>query len=288
MRLAHLAGRERPLAVVAGDRVAPLAARLDGIATVDDVIHAWAGARGEIEAAAEAALRDDSVALAHGMLGVPLQRISKLACVGLNYADHIRETGLDAPERPLIFAKFASSVVADGVPIRWPDGLTDQVDWEAELTVVIGREMTAVAPEDALDGVFGYTVANDVSARDLQFADVQWVRAKSIDTFCPLGPVVVTGGEFGDPQDKRILSRVNGKVMQDSTTAEMIFSVAQIISFLSHSCTLEPGDVILTGTPWGVGGFRTPPVFLEEGDVVEVEVEGIGVLTNPVAGATPA
>jgi 5-carboxymethyl-2-hydroxymuconate isomerase len=287
MRLGHVIGRDEPLAVVAGDRVAALAGRVEGVSTVDDVLARWPEVRDELEAAAAAALRDDSVALEPGNLDVPFRRFAKVACVGLNYADHIRETGLEAPARPLIFAKFASSVVAGGVPIRWPEGLTTQVDWEAELTVVIGRRMRDVAPEQALDGVFGYTVANDVSARDLQFADVQWVRSKSIDTFCPLGPVVVTADEFGDPQAKRILSRVNGQVMQDSNTSEMIFSAAEIISFLSHSCTLEPGDLILTGTPWGVGGFRTPPIFLKAGDVVEVEVEGIGVLSNPIAGAAP-
>ncbi|MFL5841206.1 MAG: fumarylacetoacetate hydrolase family protein [Thermoleophilaceae bacterium] len=288
MRLGHLMGRAEPLAVVAGDRVAPLGGRVEGIGSVDDVLAHWPDAREDLEAAAAAALRDDSVALEPGDLDVPLRRFAKVACIGLNYADHIRETGLETPTRPLIFAKFASSVVAASVPIRWAEGLTAQVDWEAELTVVIGRRMTDVGPEEALEGVFGYTVANDVSARDLQFADVQWVRAKSIDTFCPLGPVVVTADEFGDPQQKRILSRVNGKVMQDSSTSEMIFSTAEIISFLSRSCTLEPGDLILTGTPWGVGAFRTPPVFLEAGDVVEVEVEGIGVLSNPVAGSAPA
>jgi 5-carboxymethyl-2-hydroxymuconate isomerase len=288
MRLGHLMGRDEPLAVVARGRVAPLGGRIEGISTVDDVLARWPEAREELEAAAAAALRDDSVALETGDLDVPFRRFAKVACVGLNYADHIRETGLETPTRPLIFAKFASSVVAGSVPIRWPEGLTTQVDWEAELTVVIGRRMKDVTPEQALDGVFGYTVANDVSARDLQFADLQWVRSKSIDTFCPLGPVVVTADEFGDPQAKRILSRVNGKVMQDSNTSEMIFSAAEVISFLSRSCTLEPGDLILTGTPWGVGGFRTPPIFLEVGDVVEVEVEGIGVLSNPVAGAAPA
>jgi 5-carboxymethyl-2-hydroxymuconate isomerase len=288
MRLAHLKGRDKPLAVVAGDRAAAIAGRVDGIDTIDDALARWPEVREELEAAAATALGDDPVALEPGALDVPLRRFAKVACVGLNYADHIRETGMEPPAQPLIFAKFASSIVADGEPIRWADGLTTQVDWEAELTVVIGQRMADVTPEKALDGVFGYTVANDVSARDLQFADVQWVRAKSIDSFCPLGPVVVTADEFGDPQQKRILSRVNGQVMQDSNTSEMIFSAAEIISFLSRSCTLEPGDLILTGTPWGVGGFRTPPVFLEAGDVVEVEVEGIGVLSNPVAGPATA
>lgn len=283
MRLAHLADRERPLVVVTGERVAPLD-ELDDLATIDEVIASWPAEQERIGAAAEAALRAGGEPLRPGMLDVPLRHPGKIACVGLNYADHIRETGLPTPERPLVFAKFCSSLVADRQPIRWPHGLTQEVDWEAELAVVIGRRIRGVAPEEALTGVFGYTVANDVSARDLQFTDNQWVRAKSIDTFCPIGPVVVTADEFGDPQTKRIRSRVNGQTMQDSTTAEMIFSTAEIVSFLSRACTLEPGDLILTGTPWGVGGFRSPPVFLREGDTVEVEVEGIGVLTNPVAG----
>jgi 5-carboxymethyl-2-hydroxymuconate isomerase len=283
MRLAHLAGRDHPLAVVSDDHVAPLEG-LGVVQTIDELITSGPIERARLQEAADRALNTSARRLEPGMLDIPLRRPGKLACVGLNYRDHIRETGLPAPERPLIFAKFGSSLIADAEVIRWPAGLTEQVDWEAELAVIVGRRMRAVDAADALDGVFGYTVANDVSARDLQFSDQQWVRAKSIDTFCPLGPVVVTPDEFGDPQAKRVVSRVNGKTMQDSTTAEMIFSTAEIISFLSHACTLEPGDLILTGTPWGVGGFRTPPVFLAEGDIVEVEVEGIGTLRNPVAG----
>jgi len=281
MRCAHLTGCERPLAVVEGDRVAPLEAGFDGIATVDDLIAAGPAGWEVARAAADAAL-DRGEPLQPGMLDAPLKAPPKIACVGLNYHDHCRETGMAAPERPLIFAKFASSLVGPEHPIDWPDGLTEQVDWEAELAVVIGRRLRSVAVDEALAGIFGYTAANDVSARDLQFADQQWVRAKSIDTFCPVGPVIVTPDEFGDPQAKRVISRVNGKTMQDSSTAEMIFGVAEVVSFLSHACTLEPGDLILTGTPWGVGGFRSPRVFLRDGDVVEVEVEGIGVLTNPV------
>lgn len=284
MRFAHLAGSERPVAVVVDDRVAPLD-RLEEISTVDDMIAHWADHRDRIRRAAEIALRDCSRPLTPGMLGIPLRQPGKIACVGLNYADHIRETGLATPQRPLIFSKFSTSLIADGDAIAWPAGLTKEVDWEAELTVVVGRRMRNVDPADALAGVFGYTAANDVSARDLQFSDTQWVRAKSIDTFCPLGPVVVTADEFGDPQAKAIRSRVNGKTMQDSSTSEMIFSAAEIVSFLSRACTLNPGDLILTGTPWGVGGFRTPPVFLSAGDVVEIEVDGVGTLTNPVSGA---
>ena len=281
MRLAHLKDVERPLAVVDGDRVAPLS--LDGIATVDELIAAGPDAWESVRNAAEA---EQGEALRPGMLAAPLAAPSKIACVGLNYHDHCRETGMEPPERPLIFAKFNSSLTGPDAPIVRPDGLTDQVDWEAELAVVVGRRVKAVSEAEALDAVFGYTAANDVSARDLQFSDQQWIRGKSLDTFCPLGPVVVTPDEFGDPQDKRLLARVNGETMQDSTTAEMIFGVAEIVSFLSHACTLEPGDVILTGTPWGVGGFRDPPVFLQPGDTVEIEVEGIGTLANPVERST--
>jgi 2-keto-4-pentenoate hydratase/2-oxohepta-3-ene-1,7-dioic acid hydratase in catechol pathway len=276
MRVAHLKAAEHPLAVVDDGRVAPLS--LEGIDTVDDLIaagpDAWRAARSASNGGGEP--------LRPGMLDAPLASPSKIACVGLNYHDHCRETGMTAPERPLIFAKFPSALAGPDQQIEWPEGLTDQVDWEVELAAVIGRRIRGVKLAEALDAVFGYTAANDVSARDLQFADQQWVRAKSIDGFCPLGPAIVTADEFGDPQDKRLLARVNGATMQDSTTAEMIFGVAEIVSFLSHACTLEPGDLILTGTPWGVGGFRDPPVFLEPGDTVEVEVEGVGVLANDI------
>ncbi len=283
MRFAHVTGAERPLAVVEGARVATLA--VDGAATVDELIAAGPAAWEAARVVARAAL-EDGEALEPGMLDAPLKSPSKIACVGLNYHDHARETGMAAPERPLIFAKFPSSLVGPGAAIEWPDGLTEQVDWEVELAVVIGRRIRHASEREALEAIFGYTVANDVSARDLQFADQQWVRAKSIDSFCPLGPVIVTPDEFGDPQEKRLVTRVNGETMQDSTTAEMIFSVAEIVSFLSRACTLEPGDLILTGTPWGVGGFRDPPVFLKPGDTVEVEVEGVGVLANNVGRNT--
>jgi 2-keto-4-pentenoate hydratase/2-oxohepta-3-ene-1,7-dioic acid hydratase in catechol pathway len=280
MRVAHLKDAERPLAVVDGNRVAPLA--IDGIATVDELIaagpDAWAAARGAAQSGGEP--------LAPGMLDAPLRAPSKIACVGLNYHDHCRETGMEAPALPLIFAKFNSSLTGPDRSIEWPEGLTEQVDWEAELAVVIGRRIRHATEAEALDAVFGYTAANDVSARDLQFADQQWVRGKSLDTFCPVGPVIVTPDEFGDPQDKRVLARVNGETMQDSTTAEMIFGVAEIVSFLSRACTLEPGDLILTGTPWGVGGFRDPPIFLRPGDTVEIEVEGVGVLANHIGRTT--
>jgi 2-keto-4-pentenoate hydratase/2-oxohepta-3-ene-1,7-dioic acid hydratase in catechol pathway len=207
-------------------------------------------------------------------LGPPLRRPSKIVCVGLNYRDHAAESSLELPAQPLLFSKFPSSIVGPGDEIAWPAGVTEQVDWEAELAVVMG-----------LDGaVFGYTVANDVSARDVQFADGQWTRGKSIDTFCPTGPTVVTADEVPDPQALRVRARVNGETLQDAPTSDMVFGVAEIVAYCARSFTLEPGDLILTGTPPGVGAFRSPPVWLSAGDVVEVAVDGIGVLANPVGG----
>jgi len=208
-----------------------------------------------------------------------IENPGKIVAIGLNYMDHVRESGAEPPAKPLVFTKFTTSLIGDGEEIRIPKGLTERVDWEVELAVVIDRDARNVSEADALSYVRGYTVANDVSARDLQFADVQWVRAKSLDTFCPLGPKVV---ELDDPQNLKLQTRVNGEVMQDSNTNEMIFGVAELISFCSHSFALEPGDVVLTGTPWGCGEFMEPKRSLKDGDVVECEIEGIGVLRNPV------
>jgi 5-carboxymethyl-2-hydroxymuconate isomerase len=219
-----------------------------------------------------------------GELAAPL-RPGKIVAIGLNYLDHIRESNLPRPERPLVFAKFPSSVIGPGEAIELDRALTSRVDWEVELAVVIGRRMRRVPVPDALDHVLGYTVGNDVSARDVQFSESQWIRAKSFDTFCPLGPVVVTADEIPDPQALALRTRVNGEVMQDSSTAEMVFGVAELLSFCSHSFTLEPGDVVLTGTPWGCGEFMDPPRSLEAGDVVETEIDGIGTLRNPVVAA---
>jgi 5-carboxymethyl-2-hydroxymuconate isomerase len=211
-----------------------------------------------------------------------MQRPGKIVAIGLNYMDHVREAGMEAPTRPLVFTKFTTSVIADGEPIVIDRSVAERVDWEVELAVVIGRAMTRITTDDALTYVAGYTVANDVSARDVQFADGQWVRGKSLDTFCPLGPRVVPANELPDPQALSLRTRVNGETVQDSTTAEMVFGVAELLSFCSHSFTLEPGDVVLTGTPWGCGEFLDPPRSLQHGDVVEVEIDGIGTLRNPV------
>jgi 2-keto-4-pentenoate hydratase/2-oxohepta-3-ene-1,7-dioic acid hydratase in catechol pathway len=210
----------------------------------------------------------------------PVPRPGKVVAIGRNYREHAEEEGVEPPAAPLIFSKWSSSVVGPGAEIRWDPGLTAQVDYEAELAVVIGQRTRRVAVADALDHVLGYTCLNDVSARDLQFGDGQWVRGKSLDTFCPMGPVMVTADELGDPQDLAIRCSVDGEVVQDARTSQMYFSVAEIISHCSMAFTLEPGDIVATGTPSGVGVFRKPPRFLREGDRVSVEIEGIGILEN--------
>jgi 2-keto-4-pentenoate hydratase/2-oxohepta-3-ene-1,7-dioic acid hydratase in catechol pathway len=223
----------------------------------------------------------DGAPAADPQLGPPLLP-GKVVAVGLNYRTHADESGIAAPEQPLIFAKFPSSVIGPSDPIVIDPGLTKRVDWEVELAVVIGRRMRNVPVEGALEHVFGYTVANDVSARDVQFGDGQWTRGKSFDSFCPLGPVVVTADELGPPDDLRVTTRVNGELMQDDSTANMIFGVAELLAFCSRCFTLEPGDVLLSGTPDGCGEFMDPPRSLAPGDVVEVAVEGIGTLANRV------
>ena len=212
-----------------------------------------------------------------------MERPQKIVCVGLNYRDHAEEQGVALPERPLLFAKWPNTLIADREPIRIPP-ITRQVDYEAELGVVIDRRARGVAVADALDVVRGYVVANDVSARDLQFADRQWVRGKSLDTFLPVGELV-PASEVADPQALRIRAVLNGNVMQDSNTSNMVFGVAEIVSFVSEAITLEPGDLLLTGTPAGVGAFRTPPVWLQAGDEITIEIDTVGAITNPVVGA---
>lgn len=210
----------------------------------------------------------------------PVPNPSKVVAIGLNYMDHCRENNLEPPKAPVIFAKFPSSIIGPGAAIRWDPALTGQVDYEAELGVVIGRPARRIPAAEALDYVAGFTVLNDVTARDLQFGDGQWVRGKSLDTFCPLGPWLVTRDEVPDPHDLSIRCLLNGQVLQDSTTAELIFRVDQLIEFISRAFSLLPGDVIATGTPGGVGVFRSPQVFLKDGDVVTVEIERLGQLTN--------
>jgi 2-keto-4-pentenoate hydratase/2-oxohepta-3-ene-1,7-dioic acid hydratase in catechol pathway len=215
----------------------------------------------------------------------PVPRPGKIVCIGMNYHDHAGEIGLTVPKTPAIFSKFSSCVVAPGEPVVIPSA-SEQVDYEAELAVVIGRRATRVSADRAYDYVLGYTAFNDVTARDFQFGDVQWQRGKSCDTFAPMGQTIVTTDEIPDPHTLRITLRLNGAVMQDSNTSQLIFRVPELIEFITRSTTLEPGDVIATGTPAGVGYGRKPPVFLKPGDVMQVAIERIGDLGNPIeAGA---
>jgi 2-keto-4-pentenoate hydratase/2-oxohepta-3-ene-1,7-dioic acid hydratase in catechol pathway len=215
---------------------------------------------------------------------IPIDRPGKIIAVGLNYRDHAGEATVAAPTSPILFAKWGTCLIGPDEPIVIPAGI-DEVDWEAELAVVIDRTARNVSIDDALDFVRGYTCMNDVSARKAQRDDGQWTRAKSFDTFGPVGPRLVPASEIPDPQVLGIRARVNGELMQDSNTSAMIFSVAYLISYISAGITLEPGDLITTGTPSGVGAFRPTPIFLHPGDHVGIEIDGIGTLTNPVTGA---
>jgi 2-keto-4-pentenoate hydratase/2-oxohepta-3-ene-1,7-dioic acid hydratase in catechol pathway len=211
----------------------------------------------------------------------PVPRPGKVICIGLNYRDHAEESGMDIPDRPLVFSKFPTSVVGPGAEVALPPGATE-CDYEAELGVVIGRTATGVSEADALEHVLGYVNVNDVSARDFQFADGQWQRGKSPDTFCPIGEFVATRDEIPDPHELRIQLHLNGKTLQDSNTDQLIFGVPALISALSEFTTLEPGDIVATGTPPGVGFARKPPIYLADGDEMVVEIQGLGTLRNPV------
>lgn len=234
------------------------------------------------QATDQQAMSDESVPLEEVNLHAPVANPNKIIAIGLNYSDHAAETGAEIPEKPIVFAKYPNTIIGPGAPIRIPS-ITEQADYEAELAVVIGRKARAVEAEDAMDYVFGYMNSNDVSSRDLQFSEGgQWTRSKSLDTFAPIGPYLVTKDEIEDPQDLSIRCVLNGEVMQEGTTSKMIFGVAELVAFLSTGMTLEPGDIIMTGTPPGVGFARDPKVFLKDGDEVSIEIEGLGTLTNPV------
>jgi len=209
----------------------------------------------------------------------------KIICVGLNYREHADEGGFEAPPEPLLFGKFANALIGPGEPIVLPPEAT-HVDAEAELAVEIGRRARRISTDDALEYVAGYRCANDVSARNLQFADGQWLRGKGFDTFCPLSDRLVPVSELGDARGLRVVQRLNGEILQDGNTADLLFGVRELVAHASSVFTLEPGDLILTGTPSGVGYARTPPLALHDGDVVEVEIDAIGVLRNPVVAET--
>ena len=280
MRLARWQQQEDPNAekppawgFVEGEAVWPVAADAPDLVT--------ALARGPAGLSALRAGAGAPIELASVRLLAPVTRPGKLICVGLNYYEHARESGLPVPAEPLLFMKSPGSIVGPHDPIVLPPE-SSQVDWEAELAVVIGSATGPVRPSEALACVGGYLVANDVSARDLQARDGQWIRAKSYRLFCPLGPWLTTADEGGDGSGRRITLDVNGVRKQDGTTSDLVADVAHIISYVSAITDLEPGDLVLTGTPAGTGIGMRPPQFLAAGDVVEVAIEGLGVLSNPV------
>ena len=247
---------------------------VDGWSVVDagtdlDAIHAGAGP------GAAVGLVDEVMLLA------PIPKPGKVICVGRNYAEHAAETGSDVPDRPQLFAKFANAIVGPRDDVIHPP-ITNALDYEAELVAVIGRQASQVSEARALDVVLGYTCGNDISARDLQFGDTQWLRGKSLDSFAPIGPWIVTADEIPDPQSLAIRCTVNDETRQDDTTANMVFSVAQIIAFVTEAITLDPGDVIFTGTPPGVGFGMDPKRYLNVGDHVRVEITGIGMLEHHI------
>lgn len=250
---------------VVDDRVQPLAGRLEDV----------------LAAPGSATDAGAPVPLAGLELLAPVPDGAKLLCIGLNYRDHAAETGKAVPTEPILFAKFGNSLVGDGATVEIPEAVVD-ADWEAELAVVIGRGGRDIPRDRALEHVAGYTCANDISARTLQRSGGQWTRGKAIDGFLPMGPWVVTTDELPDPQALAVRCTVDGEVVQDGTTAEMVFGVAELVHELSRTITLAPGDVICTGTPPGVGVAMDPPRFLRDGQTVVVEIEGIGALTTHV------
>ncbi len=214
-------------------------------------------------------------------LEVPVPNPSKIIAIGRNYADHSLEQGEEPPEKPILFAIFPNSLIGPGQPVIHHK-LTQRLDYEAELAFIIGRRASRVSAAEALDYVAGYTIFNDITARDLVQADLQWLRGKSLDSFSPMGPALVTPDEIGDPHNLEIKLYVNGNLKQDSNTRHLIFKIPQLIEFITQGITLEPGDIVTTGTPSGVGAFRSPPVFLAPGDEIRIEIEGLGALVNTV------
>jgi 2-keto-4-pentenoate hydratase/2-oxohepta-3-ene-1,7-dioic acid hydratase in catechol pathway len=269
------------VAAVRGDEYVDLAEADPAIPTTMNEF--LAGGRSLLDRAAKAIQRGSGIARDKVRLLAPAPTPQKVFCVGLNYADHARETGKEAPPEPVIFNKFVTAVSAHEDAIVLPK-LSREVDYEAELVAVIGRGGRHIPRESALDHVAGYCCGHDVSARDWQLRKPggQWLLGKSFDSFAPFGPELVTSDEVGDAGNLRIQLRIDGRTMQDSTTAQLIFSVAELVAYLSGVCTLAPGDVIFTGTPPGVGAARKPPVFLQPGDTVEIEIERLGILRNHV------
>jgi 2-keto-4-pentenoate hydratase/2-oxohepta-3-ene-1,7-dioic acid hydratase in catechol pathway len=279
-------GRAERLGVLFGERVVPaaqlapegrpqtMAELIDGLPeSLDRLRYAFDAWRTE-------AADDEGTPMAELELLPVVPRPGKIVAIGVNYRSHAEEQGREPPSSPVIFAKFTTALIGHGADITWDPALTQAVDFEAELAVIIGRTARNVAVADALDHVLGYSCLNDVSARDLQYLDKQFVRGKSLDTFGPFGPALVTADEVPDPQVLRLRTHVSGELMQDASTADMVFSVAELIAFCSRAFTVEPGDVIATGTPAGVGWFRDPKRMLRDGDEIVVEIDGVGRLVN--------
>ncbi len=253
-----------------------------GVADVGAMLQLGLGAR-DVE---DLRVRTDQHRLVEVAVRAPIGRPGKIICVGLNYHDHCREQGLEPPAYPMLFSKFANAVADPGASVVRPRA-TEKLDLECELGIVIGRRASRIGPDEARDAIFGYTVLNDVTMRDLQKEDRQWLRAKGSDGFAPMGPAVVTADEIVDPGALRLRSSVNGETWQDSSTAEMVFDASTLVAFASRTITLEPGDVIATGTPAGVGHYQDPPRYLADGDVMRCEIDGIGAIENPVVDETP-
>lgn len=275
MRIARFnAGDSEGWGFVCGERVCPVTDGTDLMDVLDD--------REALAGLYEAASPEYS--LPEVRLLAPVPNPPQFLGIGLNYRLHAAETGAAIPESPICFPFFNSSIIDPGDPIRLPP-FTDKVDWEVELAVVIGKEACCVSEEDAVDHIAGYTIVNDVSARDIQLSEGQWSRAKSFDTFKPMGPWIVTTDELGAAGDLDVRLWVNGDIKQDGETSDLIFNVPQLVSHMSQHLTLGVGAVISTGTPSGVGMARKPPEYLRPGDEVTLEVEGIGRLSNPVEAA---
>lgn len=287
MRIVSVSRPEGSAAAVLVDsgsstRVVPVLDERSGEAvTVKELLEDWATWSPRLRELEAQGAVDEDLELAQVELLAPVPEPRSLTCVGLNYRDHATETGASIPREPILFAKQPTSVTHPNSVI-WLPPASSEVDFEAELAVVIGVGGRNIPPERALQHVAGYTAFNDVSARDWQARSSQWMAAKSFDTFGPMGPVLVTTDEIPDPQQLRVDLRLNGLALQESSTKEMIFSVAELIAYISAVWPLSAGDVIATGTPAGVGFTRTPPVFMKNGDIVEVEIEKIGVLSNTV------
>jgi 2-keto-4-pentenoate hydratase/2-oxohepta-3-ene-1,7-dioic acid hydratase in catechol pathway len=270
-------------ALMAGGQVAGL--RRGGFADLISVIEGGADALDRVRRWADNAPGDEVMDAGKARLRAPIPRPPKLICIGLNYRDHAEESKMPIPEVPTVFAKFASAVIGHGHPIVLPKNST-KPDYEAEFAIVIGKRGRHVPEERWRDYVFGYTMVNDVSARDFQMATSQWMIGKTFDTFAPMGPAVVTADEIEDPHNLAISLTLSGEVMQNSNTSNLIFQAPRLIAYLSSVFTLEPGDVIATGTPAGVGFARKPPRWLKPGDETRVKVEGLGELVNPVVAET--